>query len=108
MNLPAFLRVLCASVVISISMPTHADDLQTVRDRFVEAVCPSDQENKEAFRRAALDLAGTETAGGTWPDIDYSDQARSAWKTSKHLNNLLLMAKMNHSLHSDSLKERVL
>jgi chondroitin AC lyase len=37
---------------------------------------------------------------GSWPEVDYGDQRRSAWTTSGHLSNVLLLARAYRSPHS--------
>jgi chondroitin AC lyase len=86
------ITVLC----VIIAFAARADDLGTVRERFVDAVCPSTNALSKPIIESATELANSIQADGSWKDIDYTDQARSVWLTSKHVNNLLLMAKANH------------
>jgi chondroitin AC lyase len=91
-----YLRKTIAAMCVMISISVRADDLGTLRERFVDAVCPSIDGLTKPIIKSATELTNSIQADGSWKDIDYTDQARSVWLTSKHVNNLLVMAKANH------------
>ena len=67
-------------------------DLPVIRDRILRMLAPADEHGSENAVRGAQQLAARLGPDGRWPDIDYEDQARSEWKTSSHLINLLRMS----------------
>lgn len=70
-----------------------ASDVATVRERFVRSVVPQGQsaiaEVNELSDKYSAELA----ADGSWPDIHYTDAARSQWVNAGHLDRMLVMAK---------------
>jgi chondroitin AC lyase len=79
--------------------------MNTIRDRFIAAVVPREGETGRNFQRAAHQIAESQQPDGSWNDIDYADKARSVWKSNKHLNNLLQMAKANAAAPDAKLKD---
>src|SRR5437660_11803485 len=71
------------------SLEDVARSIATVRERILRALLPSSPATKENVLRTARLLAASLSADGSWADIDYRDQARSEWKTARHLLNLL-------------------
>ena len=93
---------LCAS-----ALHRDADELTTIRDRFVHAVVPPPAEIAN-LNREAKHIADAQQSDGSWPDIDYKNQARSNWLTARHLNNLLTMAKAYRAKPDDAMKQKLL
>ncbi len=71
---------------------TVAADIATVRSRYVRSLLPSASGNAFLHARAAR-YAAALRSDGSWPDIDYTAQARSNWRTARHLDRVLAMAK---------------
>ncbi len=61
-------------------------DMQTLRQRLLDPMLQS------ANRSKAQSLATELSPDGQWPSIDYRDQDRAAWSTSRHLNHLQTLA----------------
>ena len=70
-----------------------AADLAVVRERYVRAVLPVGHVAIAQVNALSQKYAETLTAEGSWPDIKYTDDARSVWVNADHLNRLLVMAK---------------
>src|SRR2546421_8446723 len=81
----ARLALLCAFCA-SVAQSCFADDMNTIRDRFIAAVVPREGEPAKTFQRAAHQIAEAQQPDGSWGDIDYADKSRSVWKSVKHLN----------------------
>ena len=88
MKLAIFLPLLFASVTFA-----AAADLDTVRDRLVASMLPKAQAAQQQVIRQAKSEAASMNAAGTWDDIDYKDEQRSAWPAQRHLDRTLLMAR---------------
>lgn len=83
--------VLCgAATAQAPTAATAGSDLKTIRTRMVQTVLGS-VSGKAAGEAARY--AGTLRPDGSWPDIDYADQAPSAWKTETHLARTLSIAR---------------
>lgn len=71
-----------------------------IHKRLVEGLSPP--EDLEAVRL----LVTSQQPDGTWKDVDYSHQSRSAWKTMEHLKRLGVLARAwgleESKLHGDS------
>src|SRR2546421_635992 len=92
-------------------------EMETLRQRIYDALLPAASASAATALQALSTAARSHLASlgpdGSWPDVDYQDKARSAWKTMAHLNRLLLMAKAyrapGHALHNDpALKAKLL
>ena len=63
------------------------DELATIKQRILEPLL-------EPVDAAAVQrLVDTIQADGSWPGIDYHQRRRSAWTTTRHLSNVLLLAR---------------
>ena len=84
-------------------------DLALVRDRFVRSVLPAEPAAIDQVNALAGKYSASLAPAGSWPDIDYTDAARSVWANSEHLNRILVMAKsarlQRNSGHPDPLLE---
>jgi chondroitin AC lyase len=100
------LALLCVPVILSASQPANPAagqaatagasqdaDLAVVRDRFVRAVLPVGDSAIEQVNAASRKYTAALGADGSWFDINYTDEARSVWVNSDHLNRMLVMAK---------------
>ncbi len=71
----------------------HADaaatlhDLDTIKQRILHPLL------EPVDIAAARKLIDTMDADGSWPDVDYQSRRRSAWTTTRHLSNLLFLAR---------------
>ena len=95
---------------LATTAPTTATadrDLGTVRERFIESMVPADATIREELVRNAQRQSETLRADGSWPDIDYADQARSAWKTRAHLERTVLMARACHLTADPALRAKI-
>ena len=70
------------------------DDLNTIKQRILD---PLLQPIDVATARRILE---TLRADGSWPEVDYQDQRRSAWTTTRHLGNVLSLARAYRSPQS--------
>jgi chondroitin AC lyase len=104
--LPFALAFLFAPVLVAAARPVNSGgiqaattsasadaDLAAVRDRFVRSVLPVGDAAAAQVNAASRKYAGALQADGSWDDIKYTDDARSVWANSDHLNRLLVMAK---------------
>lgn len=73
--------------------PLSQSDVDIVRTRFVASVLPSDADGTAEIHALGAKYAATLRDDGTWPDVNYADQSRAAWKAAAHLDRTLLMAK---------------
>ena len=85
----------------------HAADLDVVRERIIHAVVPPQGQSMTALVKTAQGIAESQQTDGSWKDVVYTDQARSNWLTSKHLNNLLQMAKANAAAPDPKLRSAI-
>src|SRR4051812_16894756 len=67
--------------------------MTALKSRLLSSILPPTPDDLENLHADALRFASSLSAAGAWPDIDYADQAPSAWKTGQHLNRMLVMAK---------------
>lgn len=84
----------CALALLGLALPGAADadaDVAVIRERLVARYVPSSPGEVTRIRERALGFASAMGPDGSWPDIDYADQARSRWLTSNHLTRLLDM-----------------
>jgi chondroitin AC lyase len=95
-------------VAAALARAADADDLATIRARFIASILPTDNSARSQILREALRHAGSMKADGSWVDIDYSDQARSLWHPRDHLQRLLVMAKAVRLAHDEALKRKTL
>jgi chondroitin AC lyase len=107
LNCAAQLRLGLIALALFCSTLSRANDLSTVRNRFVHAVLPPDGEPAKSLQRAANDITKAQLPDGSWKDVIYTDQARSNWLTARHLNNLLQMAKANAQQPDAKLKTAI-
>jgi len=56
-----------------------------------------DQEKDTPKDTIVKKLLETINPDGTWPDVDYTHQSRSAWRTPQHLNHLTNLAEAHHA-----------
>ena len=56
-----------------------------------------DQEKDTPKDAIVKKLLETQQPDGTWPDVDYTHQSRSAWRTPQHLNHLTHLAEAHHA-----------
>jgi hypothetical protein len=63
-------------------------DMNTLRQRLLEPLL------KSADSSAARILAVELNADGQWASVDYTDQDRASWATSRHLNHLPALVTM--------------
>lgn len=70
---------------LEFTLPTPAE-LATVKDRLTLQV------RSNTTAAAAAQFAASLLPNGTWPDIDYADKTRGAWKTDAHLSRVESMA----------------
>jgi chondroitin AC lyase len=91
--------VTLAVIALSCSAALHASesdstaDLQTLRNRFIHSILPTDPDAIEALKRTGDQIAGSLRIDGSWADIDYTDQQRSTWLVKEHTERLLLMSR---------------
>jgi chondroitin AC lyase len=96
--LPLALALACAPV-LSYALPLGATadssasaDVAAVRARYVSSILPPESAYAFLHEEAQKDAASL-GPDGSWPDIDYTASARSAWVTGDHLERVLSMAK---------------
>ena len=70
-------------------------DLEIVRQRILDTM------SIRITAEAVQPLLDTLGADGSWPSVDYQDQSRSGWSTSRHLSNVLLLARAYRSQRSE-------
>jgi len=90
MNSLAVLILLFASIVASAQT---LSDLDTIRERYVSALLPSNAVEQGRLNAEAIRLAASLAPDGTWPDVDYATPARSLWPAARHLEHTLVLAK---------------
>lgn len=92
--LPLAIRKILALVffplfVIPLVLPptaSAADDLETIRSRIVAPLLAAPDAEPVAK------LIDSMQVGGTWADIDYTNQSRSAWSVPTHLSRVGMLA----------------
>src|SRR4051794_16745566 len=89
----SWLSLLLLAMPATQSTQPASADLATVRQRYIQSVIPTDPAGQAEVRRSADKAASTINDNGSCPDIDYSDQARSAWLPRQHLERAALMAR---------------
>lgn len=93
----SFTKRLLVGVVVSLGVRADAGDLARIRenvtkvslfslDRTMDVEPPVDDE------REVCRWMETQSEDGSWKDIDYADQARSAWKAFAHLHRAKIIA----------------
>jgi len=68
---------------------TPRDDVALLKRRLYDA----ELQRGRGDDRSAAQYAASLRADGSWADIDYADRAPANWKTSSHLNRLVVMAR---------------
>ena len=91
--LPLVLAFACVPACSFATAPlSTSSNIATVRERYVNSILPP--ESAYTFlHQEAQKYAASLNADGSWPDIDYTASARSAWRTADHLERVLSMAK---------------
>ena len=84
--LPIFFCILSISQAAR-SQGSAIDDISTLKARIIHPLL-SEPVNKNKINQ----LLNTMAPQGFWPEIDYQDSTRSAWKTPAHLANIRLLA----------------
>lgn len=87
--LAGFLMTVCVSPIAY-----AVDDLATIRSRLVAPLLAV------ADVRSVDTLIDSLRLDGTWPDIDYTNQSRSAWSVPAHLSRVALLARAYRSQQS--------
>src|SRR5262245_45628274 len=82
-----------AMVIWLATSVADGDGPQIIRDRYVASMIPT--ETREILDSAA-EYARTQKPDGSWADVDYADRLTTYWKTMKHLQRALTLAKANH------------
>src|SRR5947209_14733254 len=81
------------AVIFVFACSAAAADIDTVRQRLVDSLLPKDDAASTSILQSARNAQAAQKPDGSWADIDYTDQARSAWKLQQHLERALLLAK---------------
>src|SRR5262245_38086992 len=80
---------------------TPSPSIIVLRERLVASLIPADPAQRKSIQALAKRTAEALREDGTWPDINYTDQARTRWLAADHLQRVLLMAK-SQAIHPDS------
>lgn len=70
-----------------------ARDLRTVRERLAQWLLPREADEAHRLTAAAQRTMEAMADDGSWPDVDYADDARSNWKAAEHLARAGVMAR---------------
>ena len=81
--------------------------MSIIRQRFLDFVLPPDANNTQTIVEAARAVEESQQSDGTWSTINYADKTRASWPVTKHLGNLLLMAKVYRISPDDAVKEKI-
>jgi chondroitin AC lyase len=73
--------------------PAEEADLNAIKQWLYGWLVPVDPAIIATQARSAAQWMQSLRADGSWGDIDYADQTPGPWKTSEHLNRLLVLAK---------------
>jgi chondroitin AC lyase len=87
-----FIAMLAATTSAAELTATPAD-LATIRERMTASLLPPDSGTADALIKQARADAAKMSPDHSWPDIDYSDGAPSAWLLRAHIDRALLLAK---------------
>jgi len=72
---------------------TAADPMQTLLAQTVALIdCDPASSQIPALDAETADIVATQEPNGQWPDVNYTDNAASAWATAIHLQRVLLLA----------------
>jgi len=83
----------CLAMAMATALARADDDLATIKSRFVDSILTNVPETRQSIAQAGDRHAATLKPDGSWPDVDYKDEARSRWGAAEHLQRLLLIAK---------------
>ncbi|NLS91514.1 MAG: polysaccharide lyase 8 family protein [Planctomycetaceae bacterium] len=93
------LLAFCVTVLAQ-AVAAAADDLETIRARVMAPLLAAPE------AKAAERLIDSLRPDGTWPDIDYTQDSRSAWSVPAHLSRVETLARAYHAskspLHGDA------
>ncbi|MBN2307540.1 MAG: polysaccharide lyase 8 family protein [Candidatus Hydrogenedentes bacterium] len=67
-------------------------DVEVVRSRILARYVPGPGASLDRIAASASDYVETLGEDGSWPDVDYANQARTAWTASHHLSRIRTMA----------------
>lgn len=68
-------------------------DMDLIKERLVTSLLRDTTNRSDSVSRSIFNLAARLKPDGSWADINYFDQTRGNWITSRHLSRLLSMAR---------------
>jgi chondroitin AC lyase len=95
-------------LLLLITPHIRADDVATIRERFVQSVLPKQPADVKRVNELAAEYAKSLRADGLWTDINYGDQSTANWAGYDHLARTLQIAKSFRLTHDATLRDKAL